>query len=78
MRIAEQLRRTVDEFRFERHDKVFSVGVSIGIGIFGPGGARLSEVLRAADTACYVAKHEGRNRVHLAEHKVTGESDASH
>lgn len=78
VRIAEQLRRTVDEFRFERHDKVFSVGVSIGIAIFGPGGARLSEVLRAADTACYVAKHEGRNRVHLAEHKVTGESDASH
>jgi diguanylate cyclase (GGDEF)-like protein/PAS domain S-box-containing protein len=66
-RIAEQIRRTVDEFRFTHRDKVFSVGVSIGIAVFGPGEAKLSEIVRNADAACYAAKHGGRNRVHVHE-----------
>jgi diguanylate cyclase (GGDEF)-like protein len=66
-RIAEQIRRTVEEFRFTHRDKVFSVGVSIGIAVFGPGEAKLSEIVRNADAACYAAKHGGRNRVHVHE-----------
>jgi diguanylate cyclase (GGDEF)-like protein/PAS domain S-box-containing protein len=66
-RIAEQLRRTVEEFRFTHRDKVFSVGVSIGIAVFGPGEAKLPEIVRNADAACYAAKNAGRNRVHVYE-----------
>ncbi|HYD80758.1 MAG TPA: diguanylate cyclase [Paucimonas sp.] len=64
-RIAEQLRHTVEEFRFARQDRVFSVGVSIGLAAFGPGRANLADILRAADAACYAAKNLGRNRVHV-------------
>jgi hypothetical protein len=35
--------------------------------VFGPGEAKLSEIVRNADAACYAAKHGGRNRVHVHE-----------
>jgi diguanylate cyclase (GGDEF)-like protein/PAS domain S-box-containing protein len=65
LRIAEQLRGTVDEFRFTHREQVFSIGVSIGVAVFGPGNAKLSAIMRSADAACYAAKKGGRNRVHL-------------
>lgn len=73
LRIAEQLRSTVDEFRFTHRDQIFSVGVSIGVAVFGPGNVKLGDILRAADVACYAAKNHGRNRVHV---HVPGEDHA--
>ena len=64
-RIAEVLRQTVCEFHFPWGDKVFQVGVSIGLITFSNGGVLLADVLRMADAACYVAKDKGRNRVHV-------------
>lgn len=67
MQIAEQLRRTVTNFRFSWDGQVFSVGVSIGMVIISTDCGSLDEVLSHADTACYAAKDLGRNRVHLFE-----------
>ncbi|MDW8468012.1 MAG: EAL domain-containing protein [Burkholderiales bacterium] len=65
-RVAEALRRTVEQFHFHWHDKVFRVGVSIGGVPIADPAQSLAEVLSAADAACYHAKDCGRNRVHLA------------
>ena len=64
-RIADLLRKTVSDFHFVWMDKVFPIGVSIGLVTFGHNDSTLADVLRMADAACYVAKDKGRNRVHV-------------
>jgi diguanylate cyclase (GGDEF)-like protein/PAS domain S-box-containing protein len=65
--IAEEMRRTVREFRFCWRDQIFEVGVSIGLVPINGDSVDLAQVLSAADAACYVAKDSGRNRVHEYE-----------
>lgn len=65
LRIAELLRQTVSDFHFVWHDKVFQIGVSIGLVTFSEGGITLADLFRMADAACYIAKDRGRNRVHV-------------
>ncbi len=65
--IAETLRSLVEEFRFVWNNKIFSIGVSIGIVKIDENTQNLASVLRNADTACYAAKAQGRNCVCLAE-----------
>jgi len=62
---AENLCRTVRQFRFCWEDRVFEIGVSIGVVPITRESGTLAQVLSAADAACYVAKEHGRNRVHL-------------
>ncbi len=63
--IAENLRATVDDFRFCWQGNNFAVSLSIGVIDFSGAGMTVSEILAAADTACYIAKESGRNRVHV-------------
>ncbi len=63
-RIAEDLRQMVGDFCFLWQDKAFTVGASIGLVSFNNDNLSLTEILSAADTACYIAKDKGRNRVH--------------
>ena len=65
LRIAENLRRTIADFRFAWHSRSFAVGVSIGVVNIAQGPRTLSGVLSAADAACYMAKDKGRNRVQV-------------
>ncbi|MGN6702502.1 MAG: EAL domain-containing protein [Burkholderiaceae bacterium] len=65
MRIADMMRQMVSEFRFIWQDKVFSVGVSIGMVTFRNGEQTLADIFRMADAACYLAKDKGRNRIHV-------------
>ncbi|HYG60958.1 MAG TPA: EAL domain-containing protein [Thermoanaerobaculia bacterium] len=65
--IAEEMRRTVREFRFCWKDQIFEVGVSIGLVPINHDSGDLASVMSAADAACYVAKDGGRNRVHEYE-----------
>lgn len=60
--IANDLLEAMDAFRFDTHGKVFTLGVSIGIAP-AVGDASCADVLSMADTACYIAKEQGRNRV---------------
>ncbi|MFZ6876335.1 EAL domain-containing protein [Undibacterium sp. Di27W] len=74
LRIADILRQTVSDFHFVWLDKVFPIGVSIGLVTFSNGGITIADVLRMADAACYVAKDRGRNCVHVyseGDHKLS-------
>ena len=65
LRIADKLRQTVTDFHFAWDQLRFNIGVSIGLVNVDDGTFTLAEVLRAADTACYMAKEKGRNRVQV-------------
>lgn len=64
-RVANQLRESILDFSFYWQERVFNVGVSIGIVGIGPEWDSADDILRAADIACYAAKEEGRNRLHV-------------
>lgn len=66
--IADHLRQIIKELRFVWQNRTFEVGVSIGVVTIDQGAGHLTDVLIAADTACYVAKNLGRNRIHVYEH----------
>lgn len=65
VRIAEDIRHAVDEFRFSWDGKSFAVGASIGLVAIDEHVKTLGPLLGAADSACYAAKDGGRNRVHV-------------
>jgi diguanylate cyclase (GGDEF)-like protein/PAS domain S-box-containing protein len=61
--IADDVCRTVGDHRFVWRDKIFNIGVSVGIVEISRESGTLEELLAAADTACYVAKKQGSGRV---------------
>jgi diguanylate cyclase (GGDEF)-like protein/PAS domain S-box-containing protein len=65
LRVAETLREAVAAFKYSWHDRTFQVGVSIGVVHFDGMLHTKTDLLRMADTACYIAKDTGRNRVHV-------------
>jgi diguanylate cyclase (GGDEF)-like protein len=65
LQIAEALRQIVSEFRFAWTDKLFSIGVSIGMVSFAKDELALNDILSIVDGACYIAKDKGRNRIHV-------------
>jgi len=65
MRIATELRDAAQNYRFVWEGKPFTVGASIGLVPLSATTSSVSEVLAEADAACYAAKEQGRNRVHL-------------
>lgn len=62
---AEQLVARMQDVHFPWEDKVFNVGVSIGVVMIDDDTHTLSEVLSAADEACYAAKDRGSNQVYV-------------
>jgi diguanylate cyclase (GGDEF)-like protein/PAS domain S-box-containing protein len=65
-RVAEEIRKAITGHRFTCGEASYRVGASIGIVPVRPGG-RPREVLREADTACYIAKRAGGNRIHVQD-----------
>jgi len=63
MQIANNLLKTVEQFEFIWGTHKFSLGASIGLVAIDSHFKRLTQVMNAADSACYVAKDAGRNRV---------------
>lgn len=63
--IANELCECVQNFSFTWKGKAFSVGVSIGLAALTSADSDVRVVLSAADAACYVAKEQGRNQVHV-------------
>ena len=64
-KVAETFLTLVSDFRFIWDDKIFQVGVSIGLVPVTAASENSAEVMSAADAACYVAKDSGRNRVQV-------------
>ena len=63
--VAEKIRAAVEEFRFRWKDKIFRVGISIGVVALTPDSGHITDVLSNADAACYAAKDRGRNRIQV-------------
>jgi diguanylate cyclase (GGDEF)-like protein len=63
--IADNLRQCIADFRFVSEGKSFTIGASVGVVQVSDGMLNLTDILSAADAACYVAKEKGRNRVQL-------------
>lgn len=65
MSLSEQLKEMVQEFRFIHDGRMFQIGISIGVVEITPNMNDLGDVTGYADAACYAAKENGRNQVHL-------------
>jgi diguanylate cyclase (GGDEF)-like protein len=63
--IADDVCSAIRDFNFVWRDKIYSVGVSVGLVQIGAESGALEDVLSAADSACYIAKQQGRGRVHV-------------
>ena len=74
--MAETLRCCVEDFRFVWEDKSFKIGVSIGLVMISDNKKTLQQIMSAADSACFIAKDKGRNRIHV--HKPEDSVDAEH
>jgi diguanylate cyclase (GGDEF)-like protein/PAS domain S-box-containing protein len=61
--IADDVCRAVGDYRFAWKDRIFNVGVSVGLVEISRESGTLEELLAAADSACYVAKKQGSGRV---------------
>ena len=63
--IAEDATHAVNDYRFVWKDKIFNVGVSIGLVEIGQESGSLDDVMSAADSSCYIAKKQGAVHVHI-------------
>jgi diguanylate cyclase (GGDEF)-like protein/PAS domain S-box-containing protein len=61
--IAAEILAAVKEFQFIWESRLFTIGVSIGLTAITAEHIDVAEVLGEADSACYWAKEQGRNRV---------------
>ena len=62
--LANKLLNTVQEFRFIWDNRIFSLGVSIGMVSWKQNAQTPEQLLSMADAACYMAKEQGRNQIH--------------
>ena len=63
--ITNSLLKLVQDYRFINEDKIFNIGVSIGIVVINAKFDNVSDIIHAADMACYSAKNAGRNQSFL-------------
>jgi diguanylate cyclase (GGDEF)-like protein/PAS domain S-box-containing protein len=73
--IADDVVRSISEYRFVWKDKIFSIGVSVGLVEISRESGSLEELLSAADSACYVAKKQGN---HVQVYSARDEAVARH
>jgi diguanylate cyclase (GGDEF)-like protein/PAS domain S-box-containing protein len=62
--LGDRLLTAVRQYRFGWQERIFEVGVSMGLVPITSESGDMARVLSAADAACYVAKESGRNRMH--------------
>ena len=63
--IAIDICNAIADYRFVWKDKIFNIGVSIGLVEISHASGTLQDVMSAADSACYMAKQQGRGQVHV-------------
>jgi EAL domain-containing protein (putative c-di-GMP-specific phosphodiesterase class I) len=67
---------SVSDYRFVWKDKIFNIGVSVGLVEIGRGGGAIEDLMNSADSACYVAKKQGGVHVHV--YSAREEANARH
>ncbi len=65
MQLIERLRDMIENFTFLWERRQFKVTASFGVAIVTDDYDSVTDVLRDADTACFLAKDRGRNCVHV-------------
>jgi diguanylate cyclase (GGDEF)-like protein len=73
LQVANNVLRAISGFQFVWGQHTFNLGVSIGVVVITSSFRRMTQVMSAADTACYAAKDGGRNRVVL----YTGDAESA-
>ena len=63
--IATDICNAIADYRFVWKDKIFNIGISVGLVEISHASGTLQDVLSAADSACYMAKQAGRGQVHV-------------
>lgn len=63
--IASDICNAVASYRFVWKDKIFNIGVSVGLVEISHVSGTLQDVMSAADSACYMAKQQGKGQVHV-------------
>jgi len=74
--IADDVVHSVNDYRFVWKDKIFNIGVSVGLVEVGRGGGAIEDLMSSADSACYVAKKQGGLHVHV--YSAREEANARH
>lgn len=65
MIIANQLLNVVREYRFIWDNRIFTLGVSIGLVEYHQDVHNAEQLMSMADSACYLAKEQGRDQIHV-------------
>jgi diguanylate cyclase (GGDEF)-like protein len=63
--IISKIQTSISDYRFMWQEKVYAIGVSIGCVEVKPEFDNIAELIRAADSACYLAKDRGPNNTHI-------------
>lgn len=73
--LVERLRQTIEDFSFTWNQRQFKISASFGLTMIDDDSTTPGDVLRDADTACYLAKESGRNRIqiHVADDRTVRE-----
>ena len=64
-KIAKKIKKEITDFQFYWEEKVFKVGVSIGMVEININSGNVSDILMVADNACYTAKDKGRDCIYI-------------
>ncbi len=64
--IASSLLTSIQEFNFTWGESSFTLGISIGVVPIDRSTSDIASAMSAADSACYIAKEAGRNRLQIA------------
>jgi diguanylate cyclase (GGDEF)-like protein len=66
LRVGQQILNGIAALCLADEQRDYRIGASIGIAYSKDGGNSASQMLHAADRACYAAKEAGRNRIEVA------------
>ncbi len=64
-KIATDICNAVADYRFVWRDKIFNIGISIGLVEISHASGTIQDLMSAADSACYMAKQQGKGQVHV-------------